>query len=79
MSCPPYLVEASLPSYNVGGLWPETTSSWLGALDWKAMKISSLCPSGGGETRNIVREMGEDYFLGSGKSSRSPHQRSQAP
>lgn len=39
------------------------------------MKITSLCPSGGWETRNIVREMGEDYFLDSGKSFRSPHQR----
>lgn len=34
----------SLQPYNVGGLWPETTPSWVGALDWKTMKITSLCP-----------------------------------
>ncbi|XP_034510927.1 protein enabled-like [Ailuropoda melanoleuca] len=35
-------------------------------MDWKAMKITSLCPSGGGETRNTAKAMGEGHFLGSG-------------
>lgn len=69
---------ASLQSCNVGGLWPETALSWVGALGWKAMKIKSLCPSGGRESRNIARAMEEGHSLGSGKPSRSPHQGTQA-
>ena len=68
---------ASLPSHNVGGLWPETTPSWVGAVDWKAMKITSLCPGGGGETRNTAKAMGGS-LLRLWNPSRSPHQRIQA-
>lgn len=35
-------------------------------MDWKAMKITSLCPSGGGVTRNTAKAMAEGHFLGSG-------------
>lgn len=67
---------ASLPSYHVGGLWPEIIPTWLGALNQKAMKITSLCPSWA--ERHIAKATGEGHSLGSGRPSGSLHWRIQA-